>query len=108
MEVVVTGRQMAVTPALRRYAEDRARKVERLASGAAKVALILKVEKHRHHAEVSANVNGFLLQATEETEEMYASIDRAMTKIVKQLRKYKEKLSRRRGRASSDWSGESE
>ena len=102
MEVVITGRRLAVTPALRLYVEDRARKLERYASKATKVSFILRVEKYRHLAEVSAHVNGFLLQAREETEEMYSSVDRAMEKIFKQLKRYKGKVTNHRDKTLNE------
>lgn len=98
MEVVITGRQMEVTPALKEYIEGRARKIEKYSSKTTQVAFTLKVEKYRHIAEVLVRANGFLLQAEEETDEMYASVDQAMGKIERQFKKYKEKLSNHRVR----------
>jgi len=98
MEVVITGRQMEITPALKEYIEGRARKIEKYTSKATQVAFTLKVEKYRHIAEVLVRANGFLLQAEEETDEMYASVDQAMNKIERQFKKYKEKLSNHRVR----------
>lgn len=98
MEVVITGRQMEVTPALKEYIEGRARKIEKYSSKTTQVSFTLKVEKYRHIAEVLVRANGFLLQAEEETDEMYASVDQAMSKIERQFKKYKEKLSNHRVR----------
>lgn len=98
MEVVITGRQMEVTPALKDFIEGRARKIEKYSSKTTQVAFTLKVEKYRHIAEILVRANGFLLQAEEETDEMYASVDQAMNKIERQFKKYKEKLSNHRVR----------
>ncbi|TAK01094.1 MAG: ribosome-associated translation inhibitor RaiA [Candidatus Manganitrophaceae bacterium] len=98
MEVVITGRQMEVTPALKEFIEGRARKIEKYSSKTTQIAFTLKVEKYRHIAEVLVWANGFLLQAEEETDEMYASVDQAMNKIERQFKKYKEKLSNHRVR----------
>lgn len=98
MEVVITGRQMEVTPALKEYIEGRARKIEKYSAKTTQIAFTLKVEKYRHIAEVLVRANGFLLQAEEETDEMYASVDQAMGKIERQFKKYKEKLSNHRVR----------
>ena len=96
MDIVITGRQMDVTPALKEYIEGRARKIEKYSSKTTQIAFTLKVEKYRHIAEVLVRANGFLLQAEEETDEMYASLDKAMNKIERQFKKYKEKLSNHR------------
>ena len=98
MEVLITGRRLQVTPALRHFVEDRAKKLEKNMGMATQAAFVLRVEKYRHLAEVSVHVNGLLLQAREESEEMYASINRAVGKVFKQFRKYREKITRRRSR----------
>lgn len=107
MEVMITGRQMEVTPALKGYIEGRARKIEKYSSKTTQIAFTLKVEKYRHIAEVLVRANGFLLQAEEETDEMYASVDQAMSKIERQFKKYKEKLTNHRVRQEAV-SGESQ
>lgn len=96
MDVTITGRQMDMTPALKEYVESRAKKIEKYTSKAAQAIFTLKVEKYRHTAEVLVKLNGFILQAEEETDAMYASVDKAMSKIERQLKKYKEKLCNHR------------
>lgn len=98
MEVTITGRQMEMTPALKEYVEARAKKIEKYTSKAAQAVFTLKIEKYRHTAEVLVKLNGFILQAEEETDAMYASVDKAMDKIERQLKKYKEKLCNHRVR----------
>jgi len=92
MEVMITGKQLDVTPALKDYVEARAEKIKKYTSKATQVIFTLKVEKYRHLAEVLVKVKGYILQAEQETDEMYASVDKAMSKIERQLKKYKEKL----------------
>jgi len=92
MEVTITGKQLDITPALKEFVEGRARKIEKYTTNATQVAFTLKVEKYRHLAEVLVKVNGYILQSEQETDEMYASVEKAMSKIERQLRKHKEKL----------------
>ncbi|MFQ5780810.1 MAG: ribosome hibernation-promoting factor, HPF/YfiA family [Nitrospiria bacterium] len=96
MEVLITGRQLEVTPALRQYVENRAKKIEKYTPKASQITFTLKIEKYRHLAEVLVKVNGFILQSEQETDAMYASVDKAMAKIERQFRKYKEKLCNHR------------
>lgn len=93
MQVNITGRHTEITDALREYAEGKIRKMERYGSKAKEANIILSVEKYRHIAEISLNLNGFIITAKEETEEMYSSIDKAIDKIERQVRKYKERLT---------------
>ncbi len=98
MEVVITGRQMRIIPALKRYIEERAQRMERCADPSSHIVWTLKAEKHRQIAEANLHSNGFIFQAQEETDEMYASVDGVMKKIERQLKKYKEKHSDHRVR----------
>jgi ribosomal subunit interface protein len=52
MRVHITGRQVEVTPALRKFAEDKLKKVDKLLDGPAVAHVVLAVEKHRHLAEI--------------------------------------------------------
>ncbi len=92
MEVMITGKQLEITPALKEYVENRAERIKKYTAKATQITFTLKVEKYRHLAEVLLKVKGFILQAEHETDAMYASVDKAMAKIERQLKKHKEKL----------------
>jgi putative sigma-54 modulation protein len=98
MNITVNGRHMDITDALKSYATDKVGKLEKYLPAGADAVVTLSVEKFRHKAEVLIKVNGILIQAHEETEEMYTSIDNVLDKIGRQVRKYKEKLKGHKGR----------
>ena len=57
--------------------------------------VILDVEKHRHFAEIILHCNNHItIEASEETDDMYAAIDGVISKIARQMRKYKTKILR--------------
>jgi len=91
MEVVITGRQMEVRPALRRYIEQRAQKAARYATTVGQIVVILKTEKYRHHAEVLARIDGRLLRTEAETEEMNSAVDAAIDKLETRLQRHQER-----------------
>ncbi len=98
MNVIVNGRHLSVTPALKNYAEEKIGKFERYLSNITEAAVTLSVEKYRHKAEVLLRANGIMIQAESVTGEVYSSIDEVVEKLEKQVKKYKEKLvSRRKG-----------
>ncbi len=101
MKTTVTGRHIEITPALRAHVEERVDHLTRFSGEATDATVVLSVEKYRHQAEVSLNVNGVLIQAKEETSEMYASIDEAVAKIERQLKKYKDRQHTRRQRPAA-------
>lgn len=101
MNVIVNGRHLEVTPALKSYAEEKVKKFERYLSEISEAVVTLSIEKkYRHKAEVLLRVNGYLIQAEGVTDEIYASIDEVSEKLERQVKKYKEKLvSHRKGAA---------
>lgn len=94
MQITVLGRHMEMTEALKNYATERFEKLDKYLPDNTQATITLSVVKKLHHiAEASIKANGVLVQASEETEEMYSSIDLLLEKIERRLRKYKERLS---------------
>lgn len=93
--VTVTGRHLAITAAINDYAT---RRIENLHLDYPKVVtahVILDVEKSRHRAEVVLNCsNHITIEASEECENLYASIDGVISKIARRMRKYKTRFLR--------------
>jgi len=91
MNIIVNGRHLEITPALRSYSVDKISKFEKFISNIGEAVVTLSVEKYRHKAEVLLKVNGSLIQAESVTGEIYSSIDEVVEKLEKQVVKYKEK-----------------
>jgi putative sigma-54 modulation protein len=81
---------------LREYAEGKIARVKKYVEEPIEAHVVLKVEKFRHIAEVSIDANGIRINGTEETNDMYSAIDMVVDKIEAQVRKYREKLRRRK------------
>jgi len=98
MNIIVTGRHLDITPALKKYAEEKIKKFGRYLSNISEATVTLSVEKYRHKVEVLLKVNGVLIQAEAITGEIYSSIDEVVEKLERQIKRYKEKLvSHRKG-----------
>ncbi len=93
MNIIVNGRHLEVTPALKSYSEEKIRKFEKFLPEGADATVTLSVEKYRHKAEVLLKTNGVLIQAESVTGEIYSSIDEVSEKLDRQVKKYKEKHS---------------
>jgi len=98
MKTTVTGRHIEITTALRAHVEERLEHLARYSGRPTEASVILTVEKYRHQAEVTLNMDGVLIQAKAETSEMYASIDQAVAKIERQIKRYNERQHDRRQR----------
>lgn len=102
MNILVNGRHLEVTPALKSYAEEKIKKFEKYSSDITEATVTLSVEKYRHKAEVLLKANGMLIQAESVTGEIYSAIDEVSEKLDRQVKKYKGKLvSHRKGSARS-------
>lgn len=98
MKIIVNGRHLEITPALKSYAEEKLGKFDRYLSNITEAVVTLSIEKYRHKAEVLLKANGVMIQAEGVTGEIYSSIDGVVEKLEKQVKKYKEKMcSHRKG-----------
>ncbi|GFN22746.1 MAG: ribosome-associated translation inhibitor RaiA [Thermoanaerobacteraceae bacterium] len=95
MRIIVRGKNLQVTDALRRYAEKRLNKLEKFLGENVEVQVNMSVARDRHIVEVTAALDGYLLRGEEATGDMYSSIDLVLEKLEKQMEKYKTKLARR-------------
>jgi putative sigma-54 modulation protein len=92
MKLRITGRHLAITPALRKYVETRFGRLDRYSLKGGSLQVVLGVEKLQHKAEVVGAVNGKSVQAKTSTREMYATIDALVDRIDAQFRKWKGRL----------------
>jgi len=106
MQVSVIGRHIEVTDALKQYATEKFGRLEKYLPQNVKAVVTLSVVKKVHHtAEAAIKSNGLLIQASEETEEMYSAIDLLVEKIERRVRRYKEKLVDHKHHASGKTEG---
>jgi putative sigma-54 modulation protein len=91
MKITFKGKHIEVTDALRNYIEKRFNKIERHFDHILEVIVTLSVEKNRQIVEAILQTGRALIRAEEETDDMYASIDKVVDKLDKQIQKYKEK-----------------
>lgn len=92
MNIIVTGRHLEITPALKNYTEEKIKKFDRYLSNISEAIVTLSIEKYRHKVEILLKANGVLIQAEGITGEIYSSIDEVVEKLERQVKKYKEKL----------------
>jgi putative sigma-54 modulation protein len=101
MKLTVAGRNIEITDGIREHLQSKMDKTIHDLGKEADVHVALSVEKHRHFAEVTVKTKGFSVHSTEETDDLYASMDYALVKIEKQLRKHKEKSQALRNKIGS-------
>jgi len=92
MKLTLTGRKVEITDGIRNHLNNKINKTISDLGRKADIHVALCVEKHRHFAEIILKAKGFTLHSHEETKDLYASMDKALEKMEKQLRKHKEKI----------------
>ncbi len=96
MKIMTYGKNIDVTPALKRYVEEKLSKIEKyFEEEPIEAQVTMEVEKERHIVEVTAFVNGIILRGEEKTDDMYASIDGVIEKLERQIHKYKTKIHKK-------------
>lgn len=97
MQVVVIGRHLEVTPAIREYAEKKAEKLLKYYSRIQEIEVVLDVRGPHHYVKMIVNAehnNIFTAEMTDD--DLYASIDLVIDKLEKQLTRHKEKMRDRK------------
>ena len=95
MRVMVIGKNINVTPALKEMIEKKISKLDRYFTPGVEARATLSVQKNRQIFEVTIPFNGVILRCEESTDDMYKSIDLVENKLERQIRKQRTKLSRR-------------
>ena len=97
MKLLIHGRNLDVTPAIREYTETKLARAVNHFEGMVKEADVhLSVARNprvpQQTAEVTMYANGLVIRAQERSENLYASIDLVASKVSRQLHRYKKRL----------------
>lgn len=95
MKVNITGRKIDISTGIRSFTEKKLTKLDKFFDDAADAQVTLSVEKERQTAELTIYFGGFVYRAEDTSEDMYASIDRAIDLIERQIRKNKTRLEKK-------------
>jgi putative sigma-54 modulation protein len=98
--ISVTGRHVVVTDAMKDYAIEKVSKIERFSNRIIDVVVTMDIQKLEHRVDIVLKVNNLKIKSQAVSDNMYASIDKAVHKIESQLLKYKNKLQDHQNRGS--------
>jgi len=98
MAIEITGRHVDVSDSMRDYAQKRVSKLTDEFPRVDKVHIILDIQKYVHMAEAIIHSSRHIrVEAKAQSENMYASIDEAVDKVEKQLRRVSDKRHEHKG-----------
>ncbi len=102
MEVSIAGRHLEITDAMRDHVQHGMEKLGRHFDRAIDADVILTIEKHRQIAEINVHANGLRVNAKESSVDLYQSFDAALSKVDRQVTRYKERIMRHKPRTARE------
>jgi putative sigma-54 modulation protein len=91
MNTTITFRHMQPSEALKDHVGERLERLRKYARDPVEVHVILDIEKNRHTAEVILTAKGVNAQSSITSEDMYTSVEAAIDKVEKNLRRHHDK-----------------
>ena len=113
MRLEIKGRNVEVNDSLRRYAEEKLDRIEKQLPEATQVEIELALENNPsisddHIAEVTVWTKGSTLRVRERSAGFEASIDQIAVKLERQVKRYREKRSRKETARRANGNGSDE
>lgn len=91
-DITVTGRNVQVTEAMKAYALEKVSKLDRFTDRIIDVVVTMDIQKLEHRVDIVMKVNHLKIKSSASSTDMYASIDKAVSKLEAQFRRYKDRL----------------
>jgi len=110
MEYIVKARNFELNEKIKDYSEKKIRtKIEKLLDRTTKTEVKFVLEKNpriteNNRVEVTAFASGAVIRVTDTATDVFAAIDKVSSKLERQIKKYREKLTRK-GRKSQNAHG---
>jgi putative sigma-54 modulation protein len=86
MNISITFRHMDASEAIKEYARDKVSKLQKFLRQPMSAKVTLSLDKLSHVAETQISSGGAHLEAKEVSDDMYASIDKVIDKLERQIR----------------------
>ncbi len=90
--IQIHGRHIEVTEAMKQYALTKLSKLERLHTHIMDIHVTMDIQKIEHSIAIVVSLSHVKIKAHATSTDMYASIDQAVERLQKQLRRWKEKI----------------
>ena len=91
MNIKITGKNIDVTAAMKEYIEKRMERLEKFEGKNTDVNVVCSVEREEQIIEIQINHDGEFIRVEERNPDLYASVDLALDRAERHLRKEKEK-----------------
>ena len=92
MKVIITGKNVELTDAIKERINDKLTKLDKMFTKETTATVTLKKENGKDVCEINIPVKGNLLRVSERQDNLFSAIDVAIDKLERQIRKYKTKI----------------
>jgi len=92
MQITFTARHIKATDSLKNYAENEVNRLTKFFEGIVDCDIVLSKERSNNIAEISLKVSSGMLSVKESSDDFYKSIDLAVDKLERQIKKFKGKI----------------
>ena len=103
MQITVSGKQVDVGESLRTHIETRLSEgINKYLERVTHVTVVISRESHMFKTDINVNTgthSGIVIKSRAESDDVYACFDAAATKVEKQLRRYKRRITNHHARA---------
>jgi putative sigma-54 modulation protein len=99
MHLAITFRNFEASESLKDHTRERLERLARNLERACTAHVVMNLERHIHHADVTFIHGPLVLRAKTATPDMYASVDLAVDCLEEQLRRDKDRSKHHHGRA---------
>ena len=99
MRINFTFRHLDPSDGIKAHASEKIARLQKYLRAPLTAEVIVSTERHLHHADISVHCEGHRYAATEESEDMYASIDKVLDKIDRQVRSHKDAINTKKRHA---------
>lgn len=100
MNIKVTGKNIEITDAIRQYVEDKSDRLAKFEGANTELNVVCSIEREEQIVELQLSHNGDFIKIEERNNDLYASIDLALDRLERQMRKEKEKKNDKNKEAS--------
>jgi len=102
MQVNITFRGIESTESLKNHVKERVEHIEKYFDRSIETHAVLSLERYLHNADITIHAGPYVLRGRVKSEDMYKSIDEAIDKIEKQLKRYKGRIRANQHRAAPE------
>ena len=94
MEIIIRGDKIEVTKAMKDYINEKLERLEKYLENSSDVRanVVVKVKGHFQTVEITIPLHNFIIRSEETQDDFYASVDKAIDSIERQIRKNKTKI----------------